>query len=163
MRTTGCVSQMHDPVLMGMVGDPGQVVLGRRGEATATFGTPAVAADRSGVQIPIRLAAAGVEAATTLELGSWSGGSRRLVEFFAELSGAWKGWTGAKEWRDDGANVSMSATHDGVGLVNLEIRFNPFQASPGPGSWKLAVRVPVEPGSLSDAVARLEALLEGAP
>jgi hypothetical protein len=151
---------MHDPVAMNSADDREDVVIGRQGEAAVTFGPPVVASDGSGMRIPLHLTAGGLNARTAVELESWSGGARRLVQFFADLAASWQGWTGTKDWKDDGPGVSISATHDGVGLVILDITSDPFAGLHRPGSWKVAVRVPVEPGSLDFVAARLAALVQ---
>jgi hypothetical protein len=123
------------------------VVIGRPSEATAAFGQPRTTNGTS-MEVPLILTAGGVAARTTIELAGWSGGLTRLVDYFDELAHAWQGWAGVKDWADDGPNVSMSATHDTVGLVKLSISAAPFAGWIGPGSWELRVVVPIEPGSL---------------
>lgn len=134
------------------------VVIGRPSEATASFGQPSTTNGTS-VGVPLILTAGGVSARTTIELASWSGGLKRLVDYFDELAGAWQGWVGVKDWADDGPNVSMSATHDAVGLVKLSISAAPFAGWNGPGSWELRVVVPLEPGSLVAVAESIRLLL----
>lgn len=66
---------------------------------------------------------------------------------------------GTEEWSDDGPNVSMIATHDGVGLVKLEVTAESHSGWDGEGSWTVTVRVPIEPGALTAVATKLEALL----
>ena len=141
------------------VGEPESPVVVGGPESSIEFGQVEHAPDGSGTRIAIRLLAPGVDARTVVELESWSGGTKSLTNYFDDLAGAWRGWSGSKEWNDDGPNVSVSATHDGVGVVTLEVQADPFEGWDGPGSWNLTVRIPIEPGSLSTIAKRLTALL----
>jgi hypothetical protein len=84
----------------------------------------------------------------------------RLIAFFADMAASWRGWAGAKEWNDDGPGVAMSATHDGVGTIALRVATSPSAGWEGPGSWKVAAVVGVDPGSLDATVDALRRLLE---
>ena len=84
--------------------------------------------------------------------------TRPLADYFDDLAVAWRGWSGSKDWTDDGSNVSVSATHDGIGAVTLEVTADPFAGWDGPGSWNVTARIPIEPGSLGTIAERLRAL-----
>lgn len=146
---------MHDRVVKEKDVGPDEIFLGLPGEAMASFGRPTLASDGSGMWIPLRLVGRGVQAETSIELETWHEGPRRFIEFFTDLADAWRGWDGKKEWHDDGPNVSVIATHDGIGVISLDFTADPFAASVRPGSWKVTVRVPVEPGSLAAIAGRL--------
>lgn len=141
------------------LGDEGVEIVVGGPEASIEFRKPGHAADGSGTRIPLRIVARGVDVRTVVEIESWSGGTKSLANYFVDLAGAWRGWSGSKEWNDDGPNISLSATHDGVGVVTLEVQADPFAGWDGPGSWNLTVRIPIEPGSLSKIAERLTALL----
>jgi hypothetical protein len=132
-------------------------------EAYIEFGHPDDAADGSGSQIPLRVVARGVDVHTIVDIESWSGGTKSLIDYFGDLSAAWRGWPGPKDWNDDGPNVSMSATHDGVGHVRLEVIAQSHSGWDGEGSWTVTVRVPIEPGALTAVATKLEALLAPRP
>ena len=136
----------------------GEVRIGREAEAAAFFGRPILARQGS-ARVPIRIVARGVDVSGIVELEEWNGGLARLPEFFDDLAKNWRGWSDTKQWQDDGPTFEMSATHDGVGSVtiHLELRSLPYDA---PGSWKLAVEVPIEPGAL-EAIARAIRRLAG--
>ena len=140
----------------------GTVVIGST-EANIEFGYPEHAADGSGSRIPLRIAASGLDVQTMVDIESWSGGTKSLVDYFGDLSAAWRGWSGPRDWNDDGPNVSMSATHDGVGLVKLEVRAGSHSGWLGEGSWTVTVRVPIEHGALTMVATQLEALLAPRP
>jgi len=136
------------------------LMIGRPGVATLAFGRPDDASDGSGSRIPIRLTADTAMASTWIEVESWNGGKARLAAYFAELAEAWRGWTGVKDWNDDGASVSMSASHDGIGMVSLAVSLTPHSGLLWVGSWELRVVVPLEPGSLDSVADQVKALLE---
>jgi len=134
------------------------VLIGREADAAISLGAPL--ADPSGyvTRIPVRLVAPGVGASGMIELESWNGGLPRLPAFFDELATGWRGWAGTKDWRDDAATFEMSASHDGKGLVLLHVllRSLPYDA---PGTWRVAVEVPIEPGALDAIASRIRLLL----
>jgi hypothetical protein len=137
------------------------VLVGRPTEGQLTFGNPAVATDGSGyTRLPMLISAQGLSATVDVELESWGGGAPSLVGYFADMAAGWRGWVGTKEWHDDGATVSMSATHDGVGTVSLRVSIDPATGWEGPGAWKLEVVVGLDPGSLDAAVSGLRRLLD---
>lgn len=137
-------------------GEP--VVIGNP-EMNMEFGHPEHAADGSGSRIPLRIVGRGVNVDTVVEIESWSGGTKSLTDYFGDLGAAWRGWSGSKEWNDDGPSVSISATHDGVGHVKLDVRAESHSGWDGEGSWTITVRVPVEPGALAMVATKLVALL----
>jgi hypothetical protein len=126
--------------------DGDEMIIGRPAEAALSLGL--AEKDREGGgRVPVRLQAPGLSATGTIELEAWSGGLGRLVAFFDDLAAHWDGWEGLKSWGDDGGVFSMSASHDGKGLVVIEAaaRSLPYDDT---GSWALRLRVPVEPGQL---------------
>lgn len=123
-----------------------EVRIGSRPETAVSIGRPRVDAWNTAT-LPIRISSGGIEAAGAIELGAWSGGLARLPEFFDDLAFNWRGWTGPKHWNDDEGCVSMSATHDGKGLVVLHVEVQ-SQAHQGPGEWTATAEVAIEPGSL---------------
>ncbi|MDQ3690787.1 MAG: DUF6228 family protein [Chloroflexota bacterium] len=98
------------------------VVLGRESDATLVFGTPLADPDvASSVRVPLPLRTNHLTARHDLELEPWGDGVRRLIAFLEELSEAWRGWSGVKEWSDDHQVTHLRATHDGLGTVALEV------------------------------------------
>ncbi len=141
----------------------GETVVIGGADVNIEFGYPEHADDGSGSRIPLRIVARGVDVHTVVDIESWSGGIKSLIDYFGDLSVAWRGWSGPKEWNDDGPSVSMSATHDGVGLITLDVTAESHFRWDGDGSWTVTVRVPIEPGALTAVATRLEALLAPRP
>ena len=108
-------------------------------------------------RIPIRLRGEGLSADGVIELEEWSGGLDRFFAFFDDLADGWRGWSGTKQWRDDGATVRFDATHDGIGLITFRVtlRSLPFDAT---GSWRTEAFVPVEPGVIGAIALEMRAL-----
>jgi hypothetical protein len=105
--------------------------------------------DGSGhIRLPVVVRAQDLVAEATLDLEEWGGGPDGLVAYFEDLARSWRGWVGSKDWHDDGVSVWMSATHDRVGMVQMEVTLRPFAGWAGPGAWELSVVVGAEPGSL---------------
>lgn len=129
--------------------------------ATLTFGEAVVAIDGSGgVGLSLALRANHLTANATAELELWGGGAAELVAYFEDVAAAWRGWTGAKEWSDDGRNVALSATHDGIGAIEIAVSVSSPGGWPGPGSWQLQMVIAEEPGAIEAVAARLRTLLE---
>jgi Family of unknown function (DUF6228) len=137
-----------------------ELVIGRPGGTTMSLGRPDIAEDGSGMQIPIRLSAAGLTADATIELEEWSG-VRSFPAYFAELARAWRGWTGTKDWGDDAVQVSIRAVHDGVGLVKLTVSAGPTNGASFDNGWEARVILAVEPGELASLAAQIESLVLG--
>ena len=140
--------------------DRGEEVVIGGPEASIEFGRPDRTADGSGSRIPLRILAHGIAVDTVVDIESWSGGVQSLVDYFADLSREWRGWSGSKEWSDDGPSVSMAATHDGVGHVTLAVTAESASGWHGEGSWTVTIRVPVEPGALTATASKLDALVD---
>lgn len=128
-------------------------------EASIEFGGPETAANGSGTRIPLRIVARGITVSTAAEIEAWSGGPSSLINFFADLALAWRGWSGSKEWRDDGPNIVIHATHDGIRQVELETTVMSHSGWHGGGSWTAAVCVPVEPGALQSIAVGIAGLV----
>ncbi len=135
--------------------DESETVVIGSADASIEFGHPEHAADDSGSLIPLRIVARGVDVRTMVDIDSWSGGTQSLVDFFVDLSSSWRGWSGSKEWSDDGPGVAFSAAHDNVGAVKLVVTAESDGGWDGVGSWTVTVRVLVEPGALEHIAADL--------
>ena len=138
------------------------IVLGRAGEAQLRLGQCVWESDRSGLRIPLHIVGREVDARAHLDLETWGGHEPTLIAFFASLADEWRGWSGAKTWRDDGAHVWMTATHNGRDLITIRTRIDPFFGGE-PGAWELSVDLPIEPGSLDASVVALRELLRQPP
>lgn len=69
---------------------------------------------------------------------------RRLARLFDEMARDWRGWKGEKAWRSTDSEVSLTFTHDGVGLVHVVVRVRGAPMA----NWEVTVKVPIELGSL---------------
>jgi hypothetical protein len=142
-------------VVIGRMSDP-TIVIGRESDPTIVIGKPKVDSEGN-AELSIRISCSDLAASGTIELETWSGGLKRLPSFFDELEEGWRGWTGAKEWNDDGGTVSMSATHDRVGLVTLHLQLDDMV---GLKTWRVTIEVPIEPGALAALSQRVRHLVE---
>jgi hypothetical protein len=109
-------------------------------------------------RIPFELALHDLTARGVIESTDWGGAAPRLVSFLEEMARDWRGWPGERTWRDDGPQVRLTATHDGKGIIALEVETSTTIGVEGPGTWTLRVVLALEPGSLDDlarSVARL--------
>jgi hypothetical protein len=134
-----------------------ELQIGRETEAALIIGRPESRGDEDS-RVPIKVRSAGLVASGWADLESWNGGARALVDYFTDLAENWRGWTGAKEWRDAGATLALSATHDGIGgiVVRVDLRTLPYEA---PGSWGTVAMVPLEPGEMERVAMDLRAWL----
>jgi hypothetical protein len=133
-----------------------EVEIGHERDAVVVIGAVQLQEHDSG-RFPIRVSAPGLAASGWIEFEAWSGGVSRLAAFFAELATNWRGWEGSIDWRDSGATVEFSATHNRIGLVVLHVT---VRSLPGDGGWRVVVDVPVEPGALSPIADRLARMSE---
>jgi hypothetical protein len=94
-------------------------------------------------------------------LAEWEGGPASLVRYFADLGGAWRGWDGTKEWSGGSGEVHLSATHDGIGHVELLVELGPRwqQGAPILDAWTASARLELEPGSLEESARQIADLL----
>jgi hypothetical protein len=147
---------MKDPDLDD---DPG-IRIGHDGDATLTLREAVVADDGSGwIRVPLALRGRHLSVDAMVELELWGGGTAEFIAYFEDMAAAWRGWAGAKEWRDDGPNVALSATHDGIGTIQIAVSVSSHGGWEGPGTWKLRMVVAEEPGAIEGIAARLRTLL----
>ena len=73
-----------------------------------------------------------------------------LVAYIEDLAQNWQGWNGQKEYQSLQRELKLSATHDGVGHVRLEVTLK------GRGDidpWRTTVIVVTDPGTQMDDAA----------
>jgi hypothetical protein len=77
------------------------------------------------------------------------------LPFFKDVAADWKGWRGEKRWESLEGDVSLVATHDGGGHVDLIVELRP-QTAPGHRGieqiWKLEGVLQLEAGQLDQLV-----------
>lgn len=83
-----------------------------------------------------------------------------LGEFFASIADDWRGWTGEKTWASVEDELSLRATHDGLGHITIvaELRRT---FDPPAREWLARGAIQLDAGAL-DAVARAAAAFERA-
>ena len=125
---------------------PTMLSIGQDGTGILEVDVPRIA--EGDAAIPLRVRAGGMSFAGEARIDPYSGGYRAFTDYFRDLAEHWRGWSGSKEWADDGGTVRLSATHDGIGRVTLavELRSEPFG---GLGSWRATTEVGIEPGALA--------------
>jgi hypothetical protein len=136
------------------------ILVGRDVESSLSIGRPRQDGS-GGLEIPIRLIAPGLSASGAIDLESWGDGLTRLPAYVRDMATHWRGWTGSKDWRDDGGTVTFSATHDGVGLVVLSASVSnlPYDA---PGNWEARTAISIEPGALAPIADSIDRLIRDA-
>lgn len=78
-----------------------------------------------------------------------------LADFFAEMARDWRGWGGAREWVGMEGGLSLSATHDGLGHVAVEVA---VRQRSGDG-WLAQTAIQLDAGELDAVVEALRAVL----
>ena len=73
-----------------------------------------------------------------------------VIAFFDDIAKNWKGWTGEKNWGSTETQFTISATHNNIGRVNLDIFITP---SVGNNTWSVEGPISLDLGSL-DTVAK---------
>ena len=79
----------------------------------------------------------------------------RLDEFFGGLAERWRGWEGEMEW--EALGLKLSARHDGLGHVTLEVSLQGHYARPE--SWVVSASLQLDAGAL-DGLARAARALD---
>lgn len=60
-----------------------------------------------------------------------------LAEYFADLAANWRGWEGAKEYASLEGQLSLAATHDGLGTVTMKVELR----QPWPPDWSFVAEL----------------------
>lgn len=71
-----------------------------------------------------------------------------LDDFFAELAAEWRGWVGAKMWSALEGDVSLAASHDGLGTVSLLAELRGEPSSRAEPDWRAALVLELDAGAL---------------
>ena len=78
------------------------------------------------------------------EYSSW------LPRYFHDLSNSWRGWAGEKTFESLEGELLLSATHDGLGTVELWVTLR----KPTPPSWSASASLDLGAGADLEAVAK---------
>ena len=84
-------------------------------------------------------------------------GQTGLDSFFADLAAQWRGWSGEHRWSSLEGDVSIDASHDGLGTVSLVVTIRGEHLlrmrQPAVPDWEATVVLEVDAGAL-DQLAR---------
>jgi hypothetical protein len=111
--------------------------------------------------MPVTLEGLGFHARGELDLEEWGGGSVGLVADVDSLATDWRGFAGAKVWEDDQGNIRLSATHNGMGYVYVDVSLRKLPANHADDQWSVNATVAVDAGQLESAAKRLRAMVSG--
>jgi hypothetical protein len=78
---------------------------------------------------------------------------------FQEMAKRWTGWSDSLSWEGVEGQLSIRATHDGHGQVNLRIELCPDTGNP---RWRTQAEFQIEPGQLNQIANQLVGFF-GAP
>jgi hypothetical protein len=136
--------------------------LGVPDQAILTFGLPRFATDGSKlVSIPVRLVGQGLRVESQVELEAWGAWIPGLLQYLDGLDRDWRGWSGAREWKDDQDNVTLSAEHHSTLLATVMVVVKHLpERSDGSGAWTVRLAVPYEPAAMSRLAAWMRRQLE---
>jgi len=79
-------------------------------------------------------------------------GFPKLAEFVARMSSDFRGWDGAREWEGGDPGFRLSATHDRLSRITLDVFFTQF-SNPEDG-WEVRVPIALDPGTALETTAR---------
>ncbi len=80
-----------------------------------------------------------------------------LTEYFGTLATDWRGWAGERQWRSLEGDLSLVATHDGLGAVTLAARLRTEAYSTH--RWDASAALVLDAGALDRLVRQAEALV----
>lgn len=80
----------------------------------------------------------------------------RIKSYFKDLSDHWKGWEGAKKWESVEKDFILSATHNRLGIVEVQVQLE--KELNNNERWEFKGIVEIELGSLDDVVKKIETL-----
>ena len=76
-----------------------------------------------------------------------------LSEFFADLAAEWRGWDGDRRWAALEGDVSIAASHDGLGTISILVELRAEPAARAEPEWRASLVLDVDAGGL-DQLAR---------
>jgi hypothetical protein len=97
----------------------------------------------------VTLTSGGLTASTDIDLDAIRHTVGPIGEFFLALAADWRGWQGERRWGE--TPLSLSATHDGLGhvAINVQVATNAYREP----DWEARATIHLEAGRL-DHVAR---------
>jgi hypothetical protein len=73
-----------------------------------------------------------------------------LPDLFEAMASDWRGWSGAKCWESLEGELKLTATHDGLGHIALDVVLGPLYEE-----WKAQGTLVLEAGSLDAPASHL--------
>lgn len=73
-----------------------------------------------------------------------------LPGYFADLADSWRGWTGPKTYRSLESELELSAVHNGLGTVTLEVTIR----QPWPPEWTVIATLDLDAGAQLQTLAK---------
>lgn len=104
----------------------------------------------------VRIAAPGLEAAVEVYEHEDGETLRGLASLFEELARSWRGWQGDQRWSSLEGELTITATHDGLGTVELRALLRELE-SDVLGWWSASISVFVDAGALDELARRARA------
>ena len=89
----------------------------------------------------------------------WGSEPQHLVAFFDGLAASWRGWDGQREWTEVERDLSLVATHDGLGHVVLGVTLGTTFVSPPADSWLVRAPLKFDAGALDRLATQAHLLL----
>lgn len=83
----------------------------------------------------------------------------QLAEFFDGLAENWRGWNGEQTWNSVEDDLSLAATHDGLGHVLLWVTLGTVVA-PEQKTWLVRAPIEFEAGDLDRVAAAIRGLID---
>jgi hypothetical protein len=80
-----------------------------------------------------------------------------LTGYFAALAEGWRGWAGERRWESLEGDVTLVATHDGLGAVTLTARLRTEAFAPH--RWDASAELVLDAGALDRLVRQVETLV----
>ena len=113
----------------------------------------------AGLRVPFSIDGPALHLESSFELFGWGGWTTALSEFFGGLAASWDGWSGERQWTDDGTNHTIRASHDGKGTAILIVE----RSSPPNGllanGWSGRFAVAVDAGQLAEVARGVDRLI----
>jgi hypothetical protein len=127
-----------------------EVHFGYPNQETLTLHLPERSADGELMYIEARIGSDRINAASKVT-AHYAKCFDDLVAYVEDLAQNWQGWDGQKEYQSLQRELRISATHDGVGHVRLEVTLK-GQGDIDP--WRTTVIVVTDPGTQMDEAAQ---------
>jgi Family of unknown function (DUF6228) len=86
----------------------------------------------------------GISATSTATLEGQ--GAENLVDFLVGLARDWQGWTGTRQWASMEGQLTLDASHDRTGHVQVAVTLRRGRRTYDPDAWSARVILTIEAG-----------------